>query len=76
MSFAEIAGKLRWECDRVGCWKSVAVPAKYEFSVCWRVLRGLGWSAHRDEGEWYHFCPKCTRGSRREADELMQRKVK
>ena len=74
MSFAEDEGKLKWECD--GCGKAKEAPAeKFNFHVCWRVLKELGWQAYRHEDGWYHYCGRCVRKQNGMAKELMRKPV-
>jgi hypothetical protein len=78
MSFIEDEGLLKWSCDT--CAEVKEAPSeKFDFHVCWRVLKGMGWRAERDDEDarhWWHHCPKCLRQQNRDGKELMNRVVR
>jgi hypothetical protein len=75
MSFSEVEGMLRWECDKCGIGVELSAT-KHDFGAWWRALKRVGWTAVRDEAEWYHYCQRCVRRQKGEAKEIMSRRVK
>jgi hypothetical protein len=78
MSFIEDEGLLKWSCDT--CAEVKEAPSeKFDFHVCWKVLKGLGWIAVRDDEDgryWRHYCGRCVRQQSRKAKDIMNRVVR